>query len=290
MFTGAFTALVTPFKKGAVDYDALADLVEFQITEGISGLVPCGTTGESSTLSHEEHHRVVEFVVKQARGRVPVIAGAGSNCTAEAVSLAAHAKQAGADAALLITPYYNKPTQEGLFLHFAEVARQVKIPIILYNVPGRTSVNMLPQTVARLSTIGNIIGIKEATGDLRQISDIIELVGDDFVILSGDDFTTLPILSVGGKGVISVHSNVAPRDVTEMVTAYLTGDRARSAKLHYRLLPLARAMFIETSPVPAKAALALMKKMEPDVRLPLAPLSEGGMVILKKVLKDYGLL
>ncbi len=290
MFTGAFTALVTPFKKGVVDYDALADFVEFQITEGISGVVPCGTTGESSTLSHEEHHRVVEFVIKQVRGRVPVIAGAGSNCTAEAVSLAAHAKEAGADAALLITPYYNKPTQEGLFLHFSEVARLVKIPIILYNVPGRTSVNMLPQTVARLSSIGNIIGIKEASADLRQISEILEQVGDDFVVLSGDDFTTLPILSVGGKGVISVHSNVAPKDVTEMVTAYLAGDRGGAAKLHYKLLPLARAMFIETNPVPAKAALSLMNKMDPDVRLPLAPLSEGNMAVLKKILKNYGLI
>jgi len=290
MFTGAFTALVTPFKKGAVDYDALSDLVEFQISEGISGMVPCGTTGESSTLSHEEHHRVVEFVVKQVRGRVPVIAGAGSNSTVEAVSLAAHAKEVGAAAALLITPYYNKPTQEGLFLHFSEVARMVKIPIILYNVPGRTGVNMLPQTVARLSTVSNIIGIKEATGDLKQISEIIEKVGDDFIILSGDDFTTLPILSIGGKGVISVHSNVAPKDVTEMVNSYLSGDRVRSAKLHYKLLPLARAMFIETSPVPAKTALALMKKIEPDVRLPLAPLSEASMVVLKKTLKDYGLL
>jgi 4-hydroxy-tetrahydrodipicolinate synthase len=290
MFTGAFTALVTPFKKGVVDYDALADLVEFQITEGISGVVPCGTTGESSTLSHEEHRRVVEFVIKQVRGRIPVIAGAGSNSTAEAISLAAHAKEVGADGVLLITPYYNKPTQEGLFLHFSEVARRVKIPIILYNVPSRTSVNMLPQTVARLATIGNIIGIKEASGDLRQISEIIESVSDDFVILSGDDFTTLPILSIGGKGVISVHSNVAPADVTEMVTAYLAGDRGRATKLHYKLLPLARVTFIETSPVPIKAALSLMNRMDPEVRLPLAPLSKGSMVILKKILKDYGLI
>jgi 4-hydroxy-tetrahydrodipicolinate synthase len=290
MFTGAFTALVSPFKKGVVDYDALADVVEFQIGEGISGLVPCGTTGESSTLSHEEHHRVVEFVVKQARGRVPVIAGAGSNSTAEAVSLAAHAKEVGADAALMITPYYNKPTQEGLFLHFSEVARLVKIPIVLYNVPGRTSVNMLPQTVARLSGVRSIVGIKEASGDLRQISEIIELVGDEFVVLSGDDFTTLPILSVGGRGVISVHSNVAPKDVTDMVTAYLDGDLARAKMLHYKLSPLARAMFIETSPVPVKAALALMNKIDPEVRLPLAPLSEAGMVTLKKAMHDYGLI
>ncbi len=259
-------------------------------TRGYRGLVPCGTTGESSTLSHEEHRRVVEFVVKQVRGRVPVIAGAGSNSTTEATSLAAHAKEVGADAALLITPYYNKPTQEGLFLHFSEIARLVKIPIVLYNVPARTSVNMLPQTVARLSKVRSIVGIKEASGDLRQISEIIELVGDEFVILSGDDFTTLPILSIGGKGVISVHSNVAPKDVTDMVTAYLEGDRVRAMALHYKLLPLARAMFIETSPVPAKAALALMNKIDPEVRLPLAPLSEGAMVTLKKVMHDYGLI
>jgi 4-hydroxy-tetrahydrodipicolinate synthase len=290
MFTGTFTALVTPFKKGVVDYDALAGLVEFQISEGISGLVPCGTTGESSTLSHEEHHRVVEFVVKEARGRVPVIAGAGSNNTIEAVSLTIHAKKVGADAALLITPYYNKPTQEGLFLHFSDVARQVKIPIILYNVPSRTSVNMLPQTVKRLSAINNIVGIKEASGDLRQISEIKELVPDDFVILSGDDFTTLPLLSVGGVGVISVYSNVAPKDATQMVTSFLAGDLARAQKLHRKLLPLGRAMFLETSPTPAKAALALMKKIEPEVRLPLAPLSEEALVKLKKVLKDYGLI
>jgi 4-hydroxy-tetrahydrodipicolinate synthase len=290
MFKGAFTALVTPFKKGMVDYDALTDLVEFQISEGISGLVPCGTTGESSTLSHEEHRRVVEFVIKQARGRVPIIAGSGSNSTDEAVGLTAHAKEVGADAALLITPYYNKPTQEGLFLHFSEVARRVKIPIILYNVPGRTSVNMLPQTVARLSAIKNIVGIKEATGDLRQVSEVLELVGDDFVVLSGDDFTTMPILSVGGVGVISVHSNIAPRDVTDMVTSYLSGDLDRARRLHFKLLPLARAMFLETSPVPAKAALSLMKKISPEVRLPLAPLSEGAMVTLKKIMTDYGLI
>lgn len=290
MFKGAFTALVTPFKKGMVDYDALADLVEFQISEGISGLVPCGTTGESSTLSHEEHRRVVEFVIKEARGRVPVIAGSGSNSTDEAVGLTTHAKEVGADAALLITPYYNKPTQEGLFLHFSEVARRVKIPIILYNVPGRTSVNMLPPTVARLSTIKNIVGIKEATGDLRQVSEVLELVGDDFVVLSGDDFTTMPILSVGGVGVISVHSNIAPRDATDMVTSYLSGDLNRARKLHFKLLPLARAMFLETSPVPAKAALSLMKKISPEVRLPLAPLSEASMVTLKKIMTDYGLI
>lgn len=289
-FKGAFTALVTPFNKGSVDFDALGELLDFQLSGGISGIVPCGTTGESSTLSHEEHNRVIEFVVKTIKGRVPVIAGAGSNSTAEAIALSANAKKVGADAALLITPYYNKPTQEGLYLHFIEVAKKVNIPIILYNVPSRTGVNMLPPTVARLSKVKNIVGIKEATGSLKQVSDVIEMVGDDFSILSGDDFTTLPLLAVGGRGAISVTSNIAPKDTNDMVMAYLDGDIDRAKKLHYKLMPLARAMFLETNPVPAKAALGLMKKMKPDVRLPQAPLSKDNLAVLKKVMKDYRLI
>jgi 4-hydroxy-tetrahydrodipicolinate synthase len=289
-FKGAFTALVTPFDKGSVDFDALGGLLDFQLSEGISGVVPCGTTGESSTLSHEEHNQVIEFIVKQVKGRVPVIAGAGSNSTAEAIALSAHAKKVGADAALLITPYYNKPTQEGLFLHFTEVAKSVNIPIILYNVPGRTGVNMLPPTVARLSKVKNIVGIKEATGTLKQVSEVVEMVGDDFAVLSGDDFTTLPLLAVGGRGAISVTSNIAPKDMNDMIVAYLDGDFDRAKKLHYKLMPLARAMFLETNPVPAKAALGLMKKMKPDVRLPQAPLSKDNLSALKKVMKDYGLI
>lgn len=287
---GAFTALVTPFSRGGVDFDALGELLDFQLSGEISGVVPCGTTGESSTLSHEEHNRVVEFVVKQIKGRIPVIAGAGSNSTAEAIALTAHAKKVGADAALLITPYYNKPTQEGLFLHFTEVAKSVKIPIILYNVPSRTGVNMLPPTVARLSKVKNIVGIKEATGSLAQVSEVVEMVEDGFVILSGDDATTLPLLAVGGRGAISVTSNIAPKDTNDMVMAYLDGDVERARSLHYKLMPLVRAMFLETNPVPAKAALGLMKKMKPDVRLPLAPLSKNNLDTLKKLMKDYKLI
>ncbi len=289
-FKGAFTALVTPFNKGGVDFDALGELLDFQLSGGISGIVPCGTTGESSTLSHEEHNQVVEFVVKTVKGRVPVIAGAGSNSTTEAIALTTHAKKVGADAALLITPYYNKPTQEGLYLHFTEVAREVNIPIILYNVPSRTGVNMLPPTVARLSKVKNIVGIKEATGSLAQVSEVVEMVGDDFAVLSGDDATTLPLLAVGGRGAISVTSNIAPKDTNDMVMAYLNGDVDRARKLHYKLMPLVRAMFLETNPVPAKAALGLMKKMKPDVRLPLAPLSKDNLNTLKKVMKDYRLI
>jgi 4-hydroxy-tetrahydrodipicolinate synthase len=290
MFSGALTAIVTPFKKGEVDFDSLADLVEFQIDQGISGLVPCGTTGESATLSHEEHHRVVEFVVKQVGKRVPVIAGAGSNSTTEAIALVAHAKDVGADAALVITPYYNKPTQEGLYLHFTTVAKEVDIPIIMYNVPGRTGVNMLPPTVARLSKVKNIIGIKEATGDLRQVSDVIEQSEKDFVVLSGDDFTVLPLVAVGGTGVISVVSNVTPRDMDEMVKRATAGGWDEARKLHYRIMPVARAMFIETNPVPTKAALGLMGKIDPEVRLPQAPLLSDSMDAVKKALKGYGLL
>ena len=290
MFSGALTAIVTPFKKGEVDFDSLADLVEFQIDQGISGLVPCGTTGESATLSHEEHHRVVEFVVKQAGGRVPVIAGAGSNSTTEAIALTAHAKEVGADAALVITPYYNKPTQEGLYLHFTTVAKEVDIPIVMYNVPGRTGVNMLPPTVARLSKVKNIVGIKEATGDLKQVSDVVEQSEKDFIVLSGDDFTTLPLVAVGGKGVISVVSNVTPRDMDEMVKRASAGDWNEARTLHYRIMPVARAMFIETNPVPTKAALGLMGKIDPEVRLPQAPLSKDSMEAVKKALKGYGLL
>jgi len=290
MFKGAFTAIVTPFNGGKVDFERLGKLLEFQIGEGISGIVPCGTTGESATLSHDEHQKVVEFVIREVKGRVPVIAGAGSNSTDEAINLTAHAKKVGAAAALVITPYYNKPTQEGLFLHFSEVAKKVAIPIIMYNVPSRTGVNMLPPTVARLSKVKNIVGLKEATGDLKQVSEVLELSVPGFTILSGDDFTTLPQLAIGGTGAISVSSNVAPKDMNDMIISYLDGDHKKARELHYKLMPLARAMFIETNPVPAKAALGLMKKIKPEVRLPQAPLSADSLKELKKVMKKYGLL
>lgn len=290
MFKGAFTAIVTPFAKGEVDYERLGELMEFQLSGGISGLVPCGTTGESATLSLEEHHSVLKFVISEVKGRVPIIAGAGSNNTAEAINLAAYSKEIGADAAMLVAPYYNKPTQEGLYLHFSEVAKKVNIPIILYNVPGRTSSNILPETVARLSEITNIVGLKEATGDMKQVGRTLELVEDDFAVLSGDDFTTLPLLSLGGVGAISVTSNVAPGDVSIMVRDFLDGNLGSALEYHYRLSPLFRAMFLETNPVPAKAALGLMGKIDPTVRLPMAPLSNDNLNKLKGILRDYGLI
>ncbi len=290
MFRGAIVAIVTPFRDGKVDEEALRELIEFQIASGTDGVVPCGTTGESATLSYEEHERVVELTVEVVGKRIPVIAGTGSNSTAETVMLTRHAERVGADAALLITPYYNKPTQEGLYRHYKAVAEEVSLPLILYNVPGRTGVNLLPETVARLAEIRNIVGIKEATGDMNQVSRIIELCPEDFIVLSGDDFTTLPLLCLGGKGVISVTSNIAPKDVASMIDAFEAGDLARARELHYRLLPLHRAMFLETNPVPVKTALAMMGRIAEELRLPLVPMAERNREKLYKTLNDYGLL
>nr|MDA8165904.1 4-hydroxy-tetrahydrodipicolinate synthase [Desulfobacteraceae bacterium] len=246
-FRGAFVAIVTPFKDGRVDEKGLVDLIEFQIANGTHGIVPCGTTGESATLSHEEHHRVVELTIKTAKGRIPVLAGTGSNSTEESIALTRHAKEAGADGALMITPYYNKPSQEGLYQHFKAVAEAVDIPIILYNVPGRTSVNMLPDTVARCAAIPNIVGIKEATGSLQQISEVIRLCPSDFAVLSGDDFTSMATVAIGGTGVISVTSNVRPKEMAAMMDAARAGDYARARELHYQLFPLMTAMFLDTN-------------------------------------------
>ncbi len=290
MFKGSMVAIVTPFKNGKVDEKALGDLIEFHITNGTDVIVPCGTTGESATLSHEEHHRVVEFTVKAVNKRVPVVAGAGSNSTAETIDLTNYAKKAGADGVLLITPYYNKPTQEGLYQHFKKVTESVEIPIILYNVPGRTSVNMLPATVARLRSIKNIVGIKEATGDLKQISELIRLCGRDFDVISGDDFTTLPLLSIGGVGAISVTANVVPGDAAAMFDAFFAGKREEALKLHYKMEPLHGLMFIETNPIPVKTALAMMGKVSEEFRLPLCPMADANKDKLKKALKDYGLI
>jgi len=290
MFKGSMVAIVTPFRNGKIDEKAFGDLIEFQIKNGTDAIVPCGTTGEPATLSHEEHHRVVEFTVEAVNKRVPVIAGTGSNSTSETVELTSHAKKAGVDGALLITPYYNKPTQEGLFRHYKQVAEAVDLPMIMYNVPGRTSVNMLPATVARLREVKNIVGIKEATGDLKQISEVIRLCGRDFDVISGDDFTTLPMLSIGGVGAISVTANVAPADCAALFDAFFAGKREEALRLHYKLEPLHGAMFLETNPIPAKTALALMGKIAEEFRLPLCSMTDANKDKLKKTMKDYGLI
>jgi 4-hydroxy-tetrahydrodipicolinate synthase len=290
-FEGAYTALVTPFdRQGNLDEEGLRRLVRFQIEEGIDGLVPVGTTGECATLSYEEHERVIEIVVEEAKGRVPVIAGTGSNSTREALMLTRFAKEAKADAALLVVPYYNRPTQEGMYRHFRELAEKVDLPQILYNIPSRTGVNLLPQTVARLAEVKNIVGIKEAS-TVDQVSEIIELTrGKDFVVFSGNDNQTLPILSLGGVGVISVASNVAPKLVAEMVRAFRRGDLEGARELHYRLSPLFKALFLETNPAPVKAALEMMSLPAGAPRLPLVEVSQQTREALRKVLIDLGLL
>ena len=290
MFKGAITAIVTPFKNGQFDEAAYRELIEFQIKGGIHGIVPCGTTGESPTLSHAEHKRVVETCIDQVKKRVVVIAGSGSNNTAEALELTKHAEAAGADAALMITPYYNKPTQEGLYQHYKTVASQTKIPIVVYNVPGRTSVNLLPETLARLAGIPHIVGLKDATGDLKQGSKTLELCGDKITVLSGDDFTTLPLMCVGAMGVISVVSNVAPADMAGMCNAFFKGDLAKARALHYKMWPLMEAMFFETNPVPAKTALKMMGKITGEVRQPLCLMSAANDAKLRQVLQKYGLI
>jgi len=290
MFEGASVAIVTPFKNGEVDEESFRKLIEFQIENGTDGIVPCGTTGESATLSHEEHDRIVEIAIDAVKKRVPVIAGAGSNSTREALRLARHAYDAGADAVLMVSPYYNKPTQEGLYLHYKTVAEEVPIAVFPYNVPSRTGSNILPETVARLSKISNIVGIKEATGDLKQISKVFELCSEDFIVLSGDDFTTLPIMALGGKGVISVVSNIIPRDMADMIDAFAAGDLSRAKELHYKMWPIAEAAFFETNPIPSKAALSLMGKIEYELRSPLCRMSNANYEKLKNVLTNYGLI
>ncbi len=289
---GAIVAIITPFKDGKVDEDTLRNLIEWHIESGTHCIVPCGTTGESATLSHDEHKRVVELTIETVKGRVPVIAGTGSNSTAETIMLTRHAKDAGADAALVITPYYNKPTQEGLYQHFMKVADECKFPMVLYNVPGRTSVNMLPETVARCAKESEyVVAIKEATGSLNQISQVVLQCPDDFIVLSGDDFTAFPTMAVGGKGVISVCSNVMPKEMAEMMNAWNSGEISKAKEIHYKLFPLFGALFYETNPVPAKTALAMMGKIPSDeVRLPLAPMSQANKERLMQVMKSVGVL
>ena len=290
MFSGSIVAIVTPFSNGKFDEKTMADLIEFHIANGTHGIVPCGTTGESATLTPEEHERVVAITVEVVNKRIPVIAGTGSNSTDEAIIFTKHAKAVGADGALLITPYYNKPTQEGLFRHFEAVAKAVDLPQILYNIPGRTSINMLPATTARLSQIPSIVGIKEGSGSLQQVSEIIHLSKQDFLILSGDDPLTLPMMALGGKGVITVTANVAPTDMAHMVSAALNGDYEQARTLHFKLTPLFSALFLETNPIPVKAALALMGKMSEEVRLPLTPLADEYRPKLQEALQQAGVL
>jgi 4-hydroxy-tetrahydrodipicolinate synthase len=290
MFKGSIVAIVTPFKKGKVDEKALGNLIEWHIKQGTNAIVPCGTTGESATLDYKEHHRVIEFTVGAVNGRVPVIAGTGANSTDETIMITSGARKAKADGVLLVAPYYNKPTQEGLYRHYKTVAEAVKIPVILYNVPGRTAVNILPSTVARLADIKNIVAIKEATGDMKQVSEVIRLCGDRITVLSGDDFTTLPLLALGGKGVISVTANIMPKAVSEMCARWEKGDLEGARELHYKLEPLNSAMFIETNPIPVKTALAMMGKIKEEFRLPLCEMADANKAKLKKVLAGMKLL
>lgn len=288
MFRGSIVALVTPFKKGRVDEAKMGELVEFHIEKGTEGIVPCGCTGEAATLSHEEQKRTIKVVVEKVNKRVPVIAGTGSNSTEEALALTRYAREAGADGALLITPYYNKPTPQGQYLHYQKIASRVDIPLVLYNVPSRTGISMLPETVARLSGIDNIVAIKEASGSLDQVSQILNLC--DITVLSGDDSLTLPMLSVGGKGVISVVANIVPQDTVSLIKSYEKKELAKAREIHNRLLPLCKAMFIETNPLPVKTAMGMMGMFEPEWRLPLSPMVKENVPGLKKALKDYGLI
>ena len=291
---GSFTAMITPFKNGtktSVNEEKLREQVEFQIKNGISGLIPCGTTGESPTLSHEEHRYVIDIVIDAAAGRVPVIAGTGSNSTAEAISLTHHAQKAGADAALLITPYYNKPTQPGLIEHYKAVAHACDIPLIIYNCPGRTAVNTTADTIVELAGIPSIIGIKEASGNMDQICEIICRTPDDFIVLSGDDSMTVPMMSVGAKGIISVISNIAPGKMSAMTAAVLRGDFSSAARIHRELFPLMRALMkVQTNPSPIKAAMNLAGMDVGTVRLPLVEPDTDGKELLKKLMREAGLL
>lgn len=289
-FEGSIVAMVTPFRDGKVDEVKIRELVEFHVKNGTDAIVPCGTTGESPTLSHMEHKRVVEVTIEAAAGRIPVVAGTGSNSTAEAIELTQHAKQAGADGVLMVCPYYNKPTQAGLVAHYKAVAAAVDIPIIMYNIPGRTGVNMLTETVAALAGLPNIVGMKEASGSLEQMTEVISLCGDRLTVVSGDDTLTLPLMAVGGKGVISVVANIVPKETAEMTRAALNGDWKRAKELHLRLFPLCKAMFYETNPIPVKTAMQLLGRLNGELRLPLCPMSQANRDKLQKALQAYGLL
>ncbi len=290
MFKGSIVAIVTPFKDGKVDEESYRQLIEFQIENGTSAIVPCGTTGESATLNVKEHARVIDIAVEAVNKRVPVIAGTGGNSTSEAIELTEHAKKVGADATLQVTPYYNKPTQEGLYQHFKAIAKAVPLPQVLYNVPSRTSVNMLPETVARLAELPEVVAIKEASGNIGQMADIVRLAGDKITLLSGDDNLTLPVLSIGGAGVVSVVANIVPRDTADLVKAWEEGRIDEAKELFYKLLPLCPAMVCAPTPSPVKTALGLMGKIQAEMRLPLYPMAPANLEKLKKALSEYGLI
>jgi len=291
MFAGSFVALITPFKNGKVDEKRLAELIEWQIRSGTHGIFPCGTTGESATLSHEEHTQVVKLVVDIVKKRVPVVAGSGSNSTAEAIRLTREAQEVGADGVVMISPYYNRPTQEGIYQHYRAVAQAVPgFPIVFYNIPGRTGSNIEPSTMARLAEIDNIVGVKEAAGSIDQVLNIITACGDKLAVFSGEDSLTFSMMSLGGKGVLSTVANVAPREMADLANAGLAKQWDRAAQMQLKLIPLIRALFLETNPIPAKTALALMGKCELELRLPLVPMAEANLARLKTVLKEYGFL
>ena len=290
MFSGSYVALVTPFKNNKVDFEKIKELVKFQIDNGTAGIVPCGTTGESATLSYEEHEAVIETVVLAADKRIKVIAGTGSNCTDEAIVLTKFAEKAGCDGTLQVSPYYNKPTQKGLYLHFRAIADSVKIPVMLYNIMGRTGVNIEPATFAKLAKdCKNITSVKEASGLLEQMAAIKKLC-PEMDVLSGDDAITLPVLSIGGCGIVSVVANIVPKDVSDLCAAWFAGDVRKAQEIHYKLLPLVKSMFIETNPIPVKEAMGLMGLCAPDMRLPMCPMEEPNRQKLIQSLTNYGLI
>jgi 4-hydroxy-tetrahydrodipicolinate synthase len=290
MFAGSMVALVTPFKDGKVDWKSLEGLVEFHVNNGSNGIVPCGTTGESATLDYKEHHEVIEAMIKAVNKRVPVIAGTGSNSTAEAIDLTREAEKAGADGALMISPYYNRPTQEGIYQHYKKAAESVGIPLIVYNIPARTGSKIEPETLARLAEIKNVAGVKEATGSVDQAIEVIRLCGDHLAVYSGEDSLTFSLMALGGKGVISTVANIVPKEMAQLTAACLNGNWEKGRELQLRLVPLIRAVFLETNPIPIKTALSLMGKCTGDLRLPLTPMSEGNLKKLKQAMTEFGLL
>ena len=289
-FSGCMVALVTPFKGNKVDWESLEGLVEFHIENGIHGIVPCGTTGESATLTHQEHNEVVEAVVKYVKKRVAVIAGTGSNSTQEAIDFTRSAEKAGADGALMISPYYNRPTQEGIYQHYKKVASEVHIPLIIYNIPSRTGSKIEPETLARLAEVKNIAGVKEATGSIDQAIEVLRLCGGGLEVYSGEDSLTFSLMALGGKGVISTVANVAPREMSQLTRACFEGDWEKGRSIQFQLIPLIRSLFIETNPIPVKTALSLMGKCRGDLRLPMTPMAEPNVKKLQKAMADFGLI